>query len=288
MQEGARSPGPGSGPWLRISIGSAGLPARSIPDTMSDDPMNRFFLDPADIQGDHVLLGGPQAHQIGRVLRLVAGERIVVLDNCGWEYEVVLTAVASSQAAGRVVEKRPACGEPAKDLVLYQSLLARDKFELVLQKCTEVGVRRFVPVVTERSVVRNAQAFGQDRLDRWGRILTEAAEQSERGRVPELRPPVRFEQAVAEGGPGEARLLACPRLEEQSLKGALAQGAGPGPVALLIGPEAGLSDREVDAARSAGWRPFNLGRRILRTETAAVVASALVLYELGQMEPGMD
>jgi len=247
--------------------------------------MNRFFLDQADIQGDHICLGWHRAHQICHVLRLRVDERITVLDNRGFEFEVVLTAVGPRQVTGRVLERRPVRGEPQVDVTLYQGLLARDKFEFVLQKCTEVGVQRFVPVITERSLVRNAHAFNEDRLERWVRILTEAAEQSGRGRIPELRSPARFDQVLAEPGGPDLRLMGCPCPGGQSLHGILGEGPVPTAVALCIGPEGGFSDREAGLAQSAGWRQFSLGRRILRTETAAVVASGLVLYELGQMEP---
>jgi 16S rRNA (uracil1498-N3)-methyltransferase len=245
--------------------------------------MNRFFVDPVDIQGDQVFLSRAQAHQISHVLRLRPDDRVIVLDNSGWEYEAALEAAGPSAVTARVVERRPSLGEPQVGLVLYQGLLARDKFEWVLQKCTEVGVTRFCPVVTERSLVRTTHAFGKDRMDRWIRILTEAAEQSHRGRIPQLDPPSRLDQAVTAACQQEVRLLASPATGEQSLREALAAGTRPASVALLVGPEAGFSVKEVDAARAAGWRPFNLGSRILRTETAAVVASSLVLYELGQM-----
>ncbi|MHC4464517.1 MAG: RsmE family RNA methyltransferase, partial [Planctomycetota bacterium] len=102
--------------------------------------MNRFFVSEENLQGDTVVLGREQAHQIRNVLRMEAGQRVIVLDNCGWEYEVILTAVGKSEVTGRVAEKRPASGEPRAQITLYQSLLKRDKFEWVLQKCTEVGV----------------------------------------------------------------------------------------------------------------------------------------------------
>ena len=246
--------------------------------------MNRFFVDPMNIQGDRVCLTKTQAHQICHVLRLQPGDRIMVLDNAGSEFEVELTAAGPKQAEGRVLAKRPTQGEPTVDLILYQGLLARDKFEHVLQKGTEVGVGRFVPVITERSIVRDTRAFTEGRQERWGRIITEAAEQSGRGLVPELKPPMRFEQALAERGDIDMHLIGCLGPGVQSLHGVLAE-VRPKAVGLWIGPEGGFSNREVDLARSAGWIPFSLGRRILRTETAAVVASGLVLYELGQMEP---
>ena len=247
-------------------------------------PMHRFFVDPRDIQGDHACLAKAQAHQICRVLRLQPGDRIVVLDNAGSEFEVVLAAVGPRQAEGQIVAKRAAQGEPDVDLVLYQGLLARDKFEHVLQKGTEVGVKRFVPVITERSIVQDSRAFTKDRVERWQRIITEAAEQSGRGLIPRLGAPIRFEQALAEHAGADMHLMGCLGPGGQSLRGALAK-VKPKVVGLWIGPEGGFSEREVDMARTAGWKAFSLGKRILRTETAAVVASGLVLYELGQMEP---
>ncbi|MBP8304291.1 MAG: 16S rRNA (uracil(1498)-N(3))-methyltransferase [Phycisphaerae bacterium] len=245
--------------------------------------MDRFFVEPAELRGDRVSLGKAHAHQICRVLRLRPGDRIVVLDNTGSEFEVSLTAVDPAKAEGRILATRSAQGEPRVDLTLYQGLLARDKFEQVLQKGTEVGVRRFVPVITERSIVRDAHAFTEGRMLRWHRILTEAAEQSGRGLVPELRPPIRFEQGWAGQGVG-AQLIGCPGPASPSLHEVLADAPGPRAVGLWIGPEGGFSDGEVALARSAGCRPFSLGRRILRTETAAMIASALVLYELRQLE----
>lgn len=247
--------------------------------------MDRFFAEPADVRGDRVSLAKAQAHQICRVLRLTPGDHILVLDNAGSEFEVVLTAVGPGQAEGQVLARRSAQGEPRVDLILYQGLLARDKFEQVLQKGTEVGVRRFVPVITERSIVRDTRAFTQDRVQRWHRILTEAAEQSGRGLIPELSPPVRFEQGLAEQGGVDVHLMGCPGPGGPPLHEVLCATPGPRAVGLWIGPEGGFSDREVALSRSAGCRPFSLGRRVLRTETAAVMASALILYELGQMEP---
>jgi 16S rRNA (uracil1498-N3)-methyltransferase len=174
---------------------------------------------------------------------------------------------------------------------LFQSLLPRDKFEFVLQKCTEVGVSRFVPVITQRALVRET-AIKPEKLDRWQRIITEAAEQSHRGRIPDLLPPVSFEKAMQELSSFEKCLIACEivkmpngkqgesirvalRIEDKNI---------PGTIAVLIGPEGGFTEDEVHHACSVGAVPVGLGPRILRTETAAIVAATLILYELGQME----
>lgn len=247
-----------------------------------EDVLHRFFVLPERIQDKEVVLG-EEAHQIRDVLRLKAGARIIVLDNEGWEYEAKLKVVGRSEVRGKVVEKREATGEPGVRITLYQSLLAREKFELVLQKCTEVGVAGFVPVITERSVVRDS-GIKASRLGRWRRIIQEAAEQSHRGRLPELAAPVRFEDAL-EGLDGfDMSLVASPEAKGKSLRECLRGPGTAGTVALFVGPEGGFTENEVRQLCGGGAIAFSLGERILRTETAAVVASSVILYEMGELE----
>ena len=245
--------------------------------------MNRFFISKSDIQSDEVVLGGDQAHQIRNVLRIKPDERIIVLDNTGCEYEVVLTSVDKEKTVGRIESQRPAAGEPQTRLTLYQSLLARDKFELVLQKCTEVGVSQFVPIVTQRSLVRDADTVTPKKLTRWRRIITEAAEQSHRGRIPDLAAPIKFEEALSQLNTFGYSLIASPGEQQMSLQKALRSNNKPQTIALLIGPEGGFTEQEKINAINAGAVPISLGPRILRTETAAMVTAALILHELHQM-----
>lgn len=244
--------------------------------------MNRFFISKSDFQGEQVVLGRRQAHQIRNVLRMTTGGHIIVLDNTGYEYDVVLTEVRKDSVLGQIEQKRPAAGEPQLRLTLYQSLLPRDKFELVLQKCTEVGVTRFVPIVTQRSLVRDVDAVTPNKLTRWRRIITEAAEQSARGRIPELDQPVRFKQVVMGLAEFDLCLIASPQEQKMTLREALHQSRKKKPqtIALLIGPEGGFAEQEARLARDSGATPVGLGPRILRTETAAIVTTALILHEL--------
>jgi 16S rRNA (uracil1498-N3)-methyltransferase len=244
--------------------------------------MHRFFVEKSSIAGDEVELKTNQAHQIHNVLRLREGERITVLDNTGFEYKVELIKVSKKLVSGKVIEKRPAGGEPKAKLTLYQSMLSREKFEFVLQKCTEIGVSRFVPVVTQRSIVRDT-AMKEAKLERWRNIIMEAAEQSGRGLIPELRTPIDYNEAIVETEDYDMSLIAC-TTKGRELHGSLALVREDGYVSLFIGPEGGFTDEEVELCIEEGAMPVTLGRRILRTETAGVVASALVLYELGEME----
>ena len=243
--------------------------------------MHRFFVRNESLQAEQVVLPGQQAHQIRNVLRAKPGDRIIVLDNTGYEYIVTLTDVTAQQVVGRVMDKQWSQAEPRTQITLYQSLLAREKFEWVLQKCTEVGVIRFVPMVTERSIVRRADTVTPRRLSRWQRILTEAAEQSGRGIIPQIEAAAPFAHVVSGLAGFDRRLIGSPQESGLSLRELLrASGAKPATVALLIGPEGGFANEELEAARAAGAISFSLGPRILRTETAAVVASALILHEL--------
>ena len=217
--------------------------------------MHRFFV-PADrIEGETIILSGELAHQLSRVLRCRAGDRIVVLDDTGWEYEVTLTSICSSEARGAVGSRRPAVGEPSTKISLYPALLKGDRFELVLQKCTELGVSRFVPMVCARSVPRHAS--GEGRLARQLKVITEAAEQAQRGGVPVLEAPLSFE-AACDAAEGRA---AIPWEEERATSlGAVlrrwkAEGLGGAAVSLFIGPEGGFTAEEVEHARSRHIEP---------------------------------
>ncbi len=247
--------------------------------------MNRFFVSTADLAGDRVRLSPEQAHQITHVLRLKPGDAIVVLDDTGTEYDVQLTTVGLRETVGQVVGGRPARGEPTARVTLFQSMLAREKFEWVLQKGTEVGVARFAPVLTERSLVR-ARRIEEKKVERWRRIVVEAAEQSHRGRIPTLDQLAAFDRAISGLSEFDRCLIAAPSHGGSSLR-ELLQGLGGRAVsiALMVGPEGGFSEEEVDTACRGGAGPISLGPRILRTETCAVVASALILHELGDMGP---
>jgi 16S rRNA (uracil1498-N3)-methyltransferase len=245
---------------------------------------NRFFISPSDIQLDQVLLSGQQAHQIRSVLRLKVGHNIIVLDNAGYEYEVTLTKVTKDQAAAKILKKRTATGEPRTQITLYQALLAREKFEHVLQKCTELGVAEFVPVITERTIVRDAEKIDRRKLARWRQIITEAAEQCERGRIPQVQSAHRFNNIVPNLDKQHLSLIASPK--GKSLREVLQQGdIGTTHINLFIGPEGGFTEAELKACYEAGAKQIDLGERILRTETAAVVTSAIILYELQELEP---
>ena len=250
--------------------------------------MHRFFVEPDAVQHGTVTFTPAQSRQLAVVLRLRPSDRCVVLDDTGWEYEVELTLTDPDESTGRVLQRRLATGEPRLKVTLYQALIRGPRFEFVLQKGAEIGIAAIVPTITQRCVVAAVTEHRTSKAERWHRILVEAAEQAARGRVPALRPTTLFEQACS-----EVRGLSLIPWEEEHDRG-VADALGrrepttagrPMPLAvnLFIGPEGGFTPAEVELARSYDIRPVTLGPRILRAETAALVATTLLLAESGDL-----
>jgi len=249
---------------------------------------HRFFVPPDWINERQVKLIEGTAHQIRHVLRMRAGDRLIVLDNSGWEREIELTRVAQNVVMGHVVEERLATSEPRTKISLYQGVLKAQKFEWVLQKGTELGLIEFVPTVCERSVVGDLEDVDR-KLGRWARIIREAAEQSGRGRLPVLRPALLFAQACQRAKrAGGLSLVPWEGEKATSLRSVLTAGEDgedrPFSISIFIGPEGGLTQDEIEAARRYGLQSVSLGPRILRAETAGVAAASAILYELGDLE----
>lgn len=242
--------------------------------------MHRFFISPTSIEGEVARLEGLQARQVSRVLRARKGDHLVLLDNCGSEYLVELAAINDAHVAARVLERRPAPCEPRLSVTLYQGMLKGKRLDWVLQKGTEMGVAGFVPLLCQRCVATPSEGR---RGRRWAGIVKEAAEQSERGRLPQVSPAMPFHEACRRA-PVPSFLLwertGVPGLKETLRRNELSLLAEAG---LFVGPEGGFAPEEVAYAEACGVLPVSLGRRILRGETAGVVASALVLYESGEV-----
>jgi len=247
--------------------------------------MHRFFIPPEWIGEEGVILGDPVAHQIRNVLRMRPGDHILVLDNSGWAREVELREVGLEQVVGEVVRRMLAQGEPRTKITLYQGVLKGRRFEFALQKGTELGIVEFVPLISDRAIIADVGDVDKRRA-RWKRIVQEAAEQSGRGRLPNLEPAMLFpracERAQQQGGLG---LIPWEGERGLSLRAVLAERQRkPFIVSLLVGSEGGFTAQEVELARRYGIQPVTLGPRILRAETAGLVATTAILYELGDLE----
>ena len=245
--------------------------------------MHHFFVDPSCIENDHVSLTGRLAHKIARVLRASPGEQIVILDDTGWEYLVTVEQVAGYEVRGSIADRVPVTGEPRVSVTLYQALLKSDSFEFVLQKGTELGVSNFVPVQSARSVVKANDSLEGARGTRWRKIILQAAEQSNRGRLPTLSSPVSFRTASQSAGglgiiPWECEsVTGLKAVFDRSAASAATE------ISIFTGPEGGFTADEVEQAKSFDIVPVMLGNRILRAETAALATVAAIMYELGEL-----
>ncbi len=240
--------------------------------------IHRFFIDPKSIKAEKVFLHNDMAKQIIKVLRLKKGDKIVVLDNSGSEFLVRLDEIISGQVIGTIIKKKKNNAEPKTFITLYQALTPRDKFELILQKCTEIGVSRFIPIETKRSLLKVKDIKG-DRLERFQKIITEAAEQCERALLPMINKPLKFEEAVIKLNPKELVLCAWEDEKKNSVDGILNNEGKR--ISIFIGPEGGFDSSEIIFAKKHDVITVSLGPRILRTETAAIALSSLILLPSG-------
>ncbi len=242
------------------------------------DELRRFFVEPDVLRARNVTVTGDLAHRLARVLRYRRGDEIVLTAGGPREYVVKLDGVSGNAVAGVVMGDRPSPHESAVEVVLYQSLIRPNRFDLALEKCTEAGVARFVPVINARSQVQ-AEETSAARAERWRRVIVEAAEQCGRGRLPLVEPPVAFEDAIrtARG----VKILPWEEERAHRLGHYLRDlPSHPAAVSVFIGPEGGYTAEEVALARDAGAALVTLGRRVMRSETAAVIACGIILHEL--------
>jgi 16S rRNA (uracil1498-N3)-methyltransferase len=246
--------------------------------------VHRFFVSGAALAQEPVVLTGDVAHQMRRVLRLAPGARVTLLDGEGWAHEAEVLAVTAKDVRLRIVARTEAGGEPRVSITLHQAVLKGERFEWALQKGTEIGASAFVPLVTERTIIDDLQAV-EGKRERWQRIIREAAEQCGRGRIPLLLPGQLLRSAV-KGPSQDAALRLIPWEGERSL--ALGEAlrtcnfSADTSIELFIGPEGGFTDAEIDWAQRHGVKPVTLGPRVLRAETAGLVATAAILYHAGE------
>ena len=268
--------------------------------------MHRFFVPAEWLRGTQIVVTGPLVHQMRRVLRLRAGEHVIFLDNSGWETEAELISLDDEAVAAAVKRKALGTSEPRTKITVFQSLLKGDRLSNVLEKCTEIGAVEFVPIVAERCIVGDVDQAA-DRSKRWQRILVEAAEQSRRSKLPVLRPALLLVNALESiGGRGVSVI---PWEDEHSMtlatvlsshtitqaapvepaRGKRKTEGAPPPrrpfaVNVFIGPEGGFTQGEIAIARQYGVTPVTLGPRVLRAETAGLVAATIILQEMGDLQ----
>lgn len=252
----------------------------------------RFYAPPSAFAPNRqsVRLAADEARHLRDVLRLQRGDEIYVFDGEGREFHCAIEDSGREFAQLNILaEVQPAQLESPLDLTLAVALLKGEKFDLVVQKATELGVRRILPVITERADVRLRDAGDANkRVTRWQRIALEAAKQSGRARVPEVAAPRTFQSlleslSVEASGPASLNVMFSER-DGQRLAAAISGEEVAGRlIVALVGSEGGWTDEEIVLARQAGWKIVTLGGRTLRAETAAIVVGALLQNLLGDL-----
>jgi 16S rRNA (uracil1498-N3)-methyltransferase len=241
--------------------------------------LTRVFIDAPLEPGSRVTLEGNAASHLTRVLRLRIGSSVTVFNGLGGEYSASIDKSHGGEVIVAIGEHRPIERESPFPLTLAQGVSRGERMDLVVQKATELGVSRLLPVLTERSVVRLDAQQADRKSNHWRAIAIAACEQCGRNRLPEVAVPAGLREVLSEPAGDRARLLLSPdaalRIEDvpRTVAG----------VTVLIGPEGGLSDEEQADAQAAGFTSVNLGPRVLRTETAAIAALTLQQREFGDL-----
>lgn len=232
--------------------------------------MHRFFIAQKLEKGGRIECPKEIAFQLLNVLRMREGEQVILFDGSGYDYTGEIESVSRKECIIRMSDALIPNREPKRKLILFQSLIKKDKFEWVLEKGVEVGVSEFVPILTSRSVKKN---FNEDRAEA---IIQEAAEQSGRAVIPKLRPLMLFHEAVAYAFKKGLQTF-FPSIDASSSERMIAYPSKPH-VALFVGPEGGWNSEEIDAARKSGFLIISLGKLTLKPETVAIVAAYQLLH----------
>lgn len=225
-----------------------------------------------------VLICGDDALHITKALRMKPRETLEVCDTDSMVYECEIVSVGENVAA-KVKSSKKSESEPPYEATLYQALIKGDKFDTVVQKAVEAGVKRIVPVLTSRCIVRLDAKDCAKKCVRWQRIADEAAKQCGRGSLVKIEALMNFKQAVSDAATADVSLFCYEGEHSENLKKVLSENPALQSVSLMIGAEGGFSEEEAFFAKENGMKSVGLGNRILRTETASSFALACLSYE---------
>lgn len=242
--------------------------------------MTRFFVEAQDLSGDVLHLTG-ENFQHARVLRLKPGEKLLVCDGQGREALCQVRQVGASDMELEILERRDSETEAAVKVSVYMAFSKADKLEHVIQKATELGAYEIVAFPSARCVSRPDEKSLKKKLERWQKIAASAAEQSGRGRIPQVITLGSFQEVLERAAQADKALLFYENEHAVTLRMALEEGSW-STAGLLTGPEGGLEEAEVEQARKAGFQVCTLGKRILRCETAPLCALSAVMYAAGE------
>lgn len=238
----------------------------------------RFFISPDDIAGSSATLREEDLKHLVTVLRLKPKDQVILLDGKNNGYRAELLHIKKEKAHFHILSTEEMVSEPSVHITLAAALLKGERFEWVIQKSVEMGVSAIIPFFSSRTVTHLPPEKVESRLDRWQTIAREAAEQSERGIIPDLHRPLSFQESCSLDA-FDLKLI-CAERETRSLKEVLQRGTKPSRILAMVGPEGGFSPDELHLAQENGFIPISLGKRILRAETASLLVIANILYQI--------
>lgn len=252
-----------------------------IPEEKENRFMYRFFVEESQIYNGTVHITGSDVNHIKNVLRMRPGEKILVSTGGEKEYHCAVSDFPEGEVLAAVEEVTAADRELPSGIVLFQGLPKGDKMELIIQKAVELGATEIVPVEMKRCVVKLDRKKAEKKAERWQTIALGAAKQSKRMQIPTVHMPVTFQQALAMMAESDVRLMPYENAEGMEGTRRILESIEPGEsIAVLIGPEGGIDEVEVEMAMKAKVEPITLGKRILRTETAGMTVLSILVYLL--------
>ncbi|MEE8405228.1 MAG: RsmE family RNA methyltransferase [candidate division Zixibacteria bacterium] len=243
-----------------------------------------FFAPPGAVQGESIILPKTEAHHARTVLRLKKNSQVIVVDGLGRAFRGTIAIMSSRKdTIVEIQNEIRGFGEPFANVTLAAGLSEGFKFDEVVQKCTELGIKNFVPLVTEKSKIKmTAAAKFDNKLKRLKRVALGAMKQSRRSFCPQILPIMKYSDFLNSEDEDSCKIIFHPvKQRRKTDPGILLKNCKK--VTILIGPESGFSDAEVESALEKEFSPISLGERILRTENAGPVTCALVMYWLGEL-----
>ena len=247
--------------------------------------MRYFFVDPSQLTGTRAVLEGSEASHIRTVIRLKRGDAVGLVDGTGFEYSAVIDRILTGRVELEITARRMSAGKSPLSLTVAQGFLKEKKMDLVVRQLSELGATRFIPFVCERAVARPGAGRGSFRRERWHKIAVESLKQCRRGDVMGIGEVHGFDELLARGRDHDLALFFW---EDATLPIPALPPGRPEPASVLavLGPEGGFSEPEAQAAEAAGFHRVRLGPRILKAETAAVAAAAVVQHLFGDLGAG--
>jgi 16S rRNA (uracil1498-N3)-methyltransferase len=250
--------------------------------------MQRFFIQNKAFEGGVVKITGSDFNHISHSLRMQIGDQLVINNEDGMEYLAEIQEISNQEVVVRIIKGKKNENEPQLKVTLAQAIPKKNNMDLIIQKCTEIGVSRIIPINTRRTIVKLDDRKFQKRRERWQRIAEEAAKQSRRGKVPTIDYLTDLDKMAQEIEAHDLVLIPWEEEQTTGLRKIWSQiniiSKEINSVLIIIGPEGGFAAGEVEFVEKHGGRAVTLGPRILRTETAGFVALTAVLYQAGELD----